>query len=106
MKKNFIKKTISGLMALSLLLPSFANLAVSAEEPEKFQYTMFGRNGVEINVSSNLCMNGNVHTNKDAAITANNKNINGKVTTSADIEKRVKHVYVDRKIHETCIVFL
>lgn len=101
MKKNFIKKTISGLMALSLLLPSFANLAVSAEEPEKFQYTMFGRNGVEINVSSNLCMNGNVHTNKDAAITANNKNINGKVTTSADIEKRVKHVYVDKKIHET-----
>lgn len=101
MKKNFIKKTISGLMALSLLLPSFANLAVSAEEPEKFQYTMFGRNGVEINVSSNLCMSGNVHTNKDAAITANNKNINGKVTTSADIEKRVKHVYVDRKIHET-----
>lgn len=94
-KNKFFKKAISGITALSLLLPNFANLAVSAEEPEKFQYTMFGRNGITMSVSSNLCMNGNLHTNKDAAITAINKNINGKVTTSADIEKRVKHVYAD-----------
>lgn len=101
MKNNLIKKSISGLMALSLLIPSSTNLAVSAEEPEKFQYTMFGRNGITMSVSSNLCMNGNLHTNKDAAITATNKNINGKVTTSADIEKRVKHVYSDQKIYDT-----
>lgn len=100
-KSGFVKKIISGLMALSLLMPSFTNLAVSAEEPEKYPYSMFGRNGITMSVSSNLCMNGNLHTNKDAAITAINKNINGKVTTSADIEKRVQHVYADRKIYET-----
>lgn len=100
-KNKFFKKAISAITALSLLLPNFANLAVSAEEPEKFQYTMFARNGITMSASSNLCMNGNLHTNKDAAITAINKNINGKVTTSADIEKRVKHVYADQKIHNT-----
>lgn len=100
-KNKFFKNAISGITALSLLLPNFANLAVSAEEPEKFQYTMFGRNGITMSVSSNLCMNGNLHTNKDATITAINKNINGKVTTSADIEKRVKHVYADQKIYDT-----
>ena len=100
-KNKYFKKAISGITALSLLLPNFANLAVSAEEPEKFQYTMFGRNGITMSVSSNLYMNGNLHTNKDATITAINKNINGKVTTSADIEKRVKHVYADQKIYDT-----
>lgn len=103
-KNKFFKKAISGITALSLLLPNFANLAVSAEEPEKFQYTMFGRNGITMSVSSNLCMNGNLHTNKDATITAINKNINGKVTTSADIEKRVKHVYADQKIYDTYFI--
>lgn len=100
-KNKFFKKAISGITVLSLLLPNFANLAVSAEEPDKFQYTMFGRNGITMSVSSNLCMNGNLHTNKDVAITAINKNINGKVTTSADIEKRIKHVYADQKIYNT-----
>lgn len=100
-KSRFVKKIISGLMALSLLMPSFTNLAVSAEEPEKYPYSMFGRNGIEMTVSSNLCMNGNMHTNKNAAITATNKNINGSVTTGSDIEKRIKHVYADQKIMET-----
>ena len=50
--------------------------------------------------ASNLCVNGNIHTNKTAEITANNRNINGKVTTGSDINKRVKHVYSDVKIQE------
>ena len=52
-------------------------------------------------VTSNLCINGNIHTNKEADISYLNGNINGKITTGADIEKRIKHVYADTKIRET-----
>lgn len=62
---------------------------------------IFGRNGITMSASSNLCMNGNVHTNKEADISYLNGNINGKITTGADIEKRVKHIYADTKIRET-----
>ena len=95
------KRVMSGVLAVLIALPNVMQLAASPDEGEKFQYTMFGRNGITMSVSSNLCMNGNLHTNKDAAITATNKNINGKVTTSTDIEKRVKHVYADQKIYDT-----
>ncbi len=100
MKKNF-SRVLSGVLAVMIAVPNLMQLAASAEEGEKFQYTMFGRNGVTMSASANLCMNGNLHTNKDAAITATNKNLNGTVTTSADIEKRVKHVYADQKIYDT-----
>ncbi len=99
--KMRFKRVMSGVLAVLIALPNAMQLAASADEGEKFQYTMFGRNGITMSVSSNLCMNGNLHTNKDAAITATNKNINGKVTTSTDIEKRVKHVYADQKIYDT-----
>lgn len=100
MKKNF-SRVLSGVLAVMIAVPNLMQFAASAEEGEKFQYTMFGRNGVTMSASANLCMNGNLHTNKDAAITATNKNLNGTVTTSADIEKRVKHVYADQKIYDT-----
>ena len=48
---------------------------------------IFGRNGITMSASSNLCMNGNVHTNKEADISYLNGNINGKITSGADIEK-------------------
>ncbi len=99
-KKRF-NRVLSGVLAVLIAVSNLMQLAASAEEGEKFQYTMFGRNGITMSVTSNLCMNGNLHTNKDAAITATNKNINGKVTTSADVEKRVKHVYADQKIYDT-----
>ena len=54
-----------------------------------------------MSASSNLCMNGNMHTNKNADISYLNGNINGRITTGNDIEKRVKHVYSDQKIMET-----
>ena len=62
---------------------------------------IFGRNGITMSASSNLCMNGNVHTNKEADIYYLNGNINGKITSGADIEKRIKHVYADTNIRET-----
>ncbi|MBS4933110.1 MAG: hypothetical protein KH020_17710 [Clostridiales bacterium] len=77
-----------------------STLAV-AEEVEKYPYSVFGRNGITVSASSNLCINGNIHTNKEADISYSNGNINGKITTGNDIEKRVKHVYSDQKIMET-----
>lgn len=86
-----------------IIIPIFNQLVVSAEEAEKYPYNLFGRNGITMN-ASNLCVNGNIHTNKTAEITANNRNINGKVTTGSDINKRVKHVYSDIKIQENYFI--
>lgn len=85
MKK--FKKLMSILLAAVISIPYFANIAVSAEGTEKYPYMIFGRNGITMSASSNLCMNGNVHTNKEADISYLNGNINGKITTGADIEK-------------------
>lgn len=87
MKK--IKKIMSILLVFVIMIPYLANMAVSAEEAEKYPYMMFGRNGITMSASSNLCINGNVHTNKEADITSNGGNINGKITTGADIEKEL-----------------
>jgi cyclic lactone autoinducer peptide len=91
-----IKKRIFAFaVACAMTLPNIVQLTAAADEGEKYQYTMFGRNGITMN-AGNLCMNGSMHTNKEAVITASNKNINGTVTTGSDIEKRVKHVYADQ----------
>lgn len=99
MKK--FKKLMSILLAAVISIPYFANIAVSAEGTEKYPYMLLGRNGITMTVTSNLCINGNIHTNKEADISYLNGNINGKITSGADIEKRVKHVYADTKIRET-----
>ena len=98
-KRNIFKRIISILTVVTIIIPTFTQLAISAEETDKYTYNIFGRNGIEIN-AGNLCINGDVHTNKEANITAYGKNINGKITTGNDIEKRVKHVYADTKIRE------
>ena len=97
----FFKKAISCITAAALVIPIAAQSIVSAEEPEKYPYAMFGRNGISITADSNICVNGAIHTNKEAAVSYLNGNINGRITTGADIEKRVKHVYSDTKIKET-----
>ncbi len=98
-KRNLCKRIISILTVVTIIVPTFTQLAISAEEADKYPYNIFGRNGIEIN-AGNLCINGDVHTNKEADITAYGKNINGKITTGNEIEKRVKHVYADTKIRE------
>lgn len=98
-KRNLFKRIISILTVVTIIVPTFTQLAISAEETDKYPYNIFGRNGIEIN-AGNLCINGDVHTNKEANITAYGKNINGKITTGNDIKKRVKHVYADTKIYE------
>ena len=98
-KRNIFKRIISILTVVTIIIPTFTQLTISAEETDKYPYNIFGRNGIEIN-AGNLCINGDVHTNKEANITAYGKNINGKITTGNDIEKRVKHVYADTKIRE------
>lgn len=98
-KRNTFKRIISILTVVTIIVPTFTQLAISAEETDKYPYNIFGRNGIEIS-AGNLCINGDVHTNKEADITYYGKNINGKITTGNDIEKRVKHVYADTKISE------
>jgi len=98
-KRNTFKRIISILTVVTIIVPIFTQLAISAEETDKYPYNIFGRNGIEIS-AGNLCINGDVHTNKEANIMAYGKNINGKITTGNDIEKRVKHVYADTKIRE------
>ena len=101
MTKYFYKRAIALITMVIVIVPTFAQLAVSAEEFKKYPYMLFGRNGITMTVTSNLCINGNIHTNKEAEITSQNSNINGKITSGADIEKRIKHVYADTKIRET-----
>lgn len=94
------KRLLSGALSLAVIATVLPSIPAAAEEPEKYSYSMFGRNGIAM-TANNLCMNGNVHTNKDADITSVGGNINGKITTGNDIEKRIKHVYADQKIMET-----
>lgn len=91
------KRGFSALLAFIVTLPSITQLITSADETEKYQYTLFGRNGITMSATSNLSINGNIHTNKEASVSSQNKNVNGRVTTGNDIEKRVKHVYADKK---------
>lgn len=72
-KRNLFKRIISILTVVTIIVPTFTQLAISAEETNKYPYNIFGRNGIEIN-AGNLCINGDVHTNKEANITAYGKN--------------------------------
>ena len=83
-----------------LLIPNVMDISVAAEETEKYPYNLFGRNGITV-VSNNFCVNGNWHTNKDSAILSVNNNFNGSLTTAADIEHPIKHVYIDRNLYST-----
>lgn len=98
--RNHLKRAFSGVLACTIISSSLMQSVVSAEEPEKYKYTLFGRNGIMM-TADNLCINGNVHTNKEADISKMNGNINGSITTGNDTEKRIKHVYADKKIVET-----
>lgn len=99
--KSKFKRLLSGALSLAVIATVLPCIPVAAEESEKYPYSVFGRNGITMSASSNLCMNGNMHTNKNADLSYMNGNINGKITTGNDIEKRVKHVYSDQKIMET-----
>ena len=99
--KSKFKRLFSGVLSLAVIASVLPSIPAAAEEAEKYPYSVFGRNGITMSASSNLCMNGNMHTNKNADISYMNGNINGSITTGSDIEKRVKHVYSDQKIMET-----
>lgn len=94
---KLIKKILSFLLVFIILTPNLTNNFLFGEETSKYSYTLFGRNGITISALSNLSINGNIHTNKEASVSSQNKNVNGRVTTGNDIEKRVKHVYADKK---------
>ncbi len=99
--KSKFKRLLSGVLSLAIVATVLPSIPATAEESEKYPYAMFGRNGITISAESNICVNGAVHTNKEANVSYLNGNINGKITTGNDIEKRVKHVYADTKIKET-----
>ena len=87
MTKYFYKRAIALITMVIVIVPTFAQLAVSAEEIKKYPYMLFGRNGITMTVTSNLCINGNIHTNKEAEITSQNSNINGKITRALTLKK-------------------
>lgn len=99
--KSKFKRLLSAILSFAVIGTALPSTLAVAEEVEKYPYSVFGRNGITVSASSNLCINGNIHTNKEADISYSNGNINGKITTGNDIEKRVKHVYSDQKIMET-----
>jgi len=98
-KKAPLKRLISGLLAGVLLIPNMMNISAAAEEAEKYPYNLFGRNGITV-AANNFCVNGNWHTNKEADIPVN-RNFNGLLTTGSDIDKRVKHIYIDQRLYST-----
>lgn len=98
--KSKFKRLLSAALGFTMIISALPSASVVAEESEKYPYAMFGRNGITITATANMCVNGNVHTNKEALVTYSNGNINGTITTGNDIEKRVKHVYADQKIKE------
>jgi len=99
--KSKLKRLLSGALSLAIIATVLPSIPAAAEELEKYPYAMFGRNGITISAESNICVNGAVHTNKEADVSYLSGNINGRITTGSDIEKRVKHVYADTKIKET-----
>ena len=99
--KSKFKRLLSAILSFAVIGTALPSTLAVAEEVEKYPYSVFGRNGITVSASSNLCINGNIHTNQEADISYSNGNINGKITTGNDIEKRVKHVYSDQKIMET-----
>ena len=99
-KNNIYRRGIAGLLAGIVAIPNLLSAPASAEETEKYQYNLFGRNGIEL-TADNFCSNGNWHTNKSVSVSCVNRNFNGTLTTEADIVKRVKHVYADQKIYNT-----
>ena len=53
-KRKFFGRIISFLTVFSLTIPMAAQPSVSAEETEKYQYSLFGRNGITMTVTSNI----------------------------------------------------
>ena len=99
-KNNIHRRSIAVLLAGIVAIPNLLSASASAEETAKYQYNLFGRNGIEL-TADNFCTNGNWHTNKTAYVSSIKNNFNGVLTTEADITKRVKHIYVDQKIYNT-----
>lgn len=99
-KAHKFKRAIAGLISGIVALPNLIQLSAFADETEKYQYNLFGRNGITVS-ADNFCVNGNWHTNKTAEVSFVNGNFNGYLTTKEDIDKRVKYVYADQKIYST-----
>lgn len=46
-KRNIFKRIISILTVVTIIIPTFTQLTISAEETDKYPYNIFGRNGIE-----------------------------------------------------------
>lgn len=45
-KRNIFKRIISILTVVTIIIPTFTQLTISAEETDKYPYNIFGRNGI------------------------------------------------------------
>ena len=75
--KSKFKRLLSAILSFAVIGTALPSTLAVAEEVEKYPYSVFGRNGITVSASSNLCINGNIHTNKEADISYSNGNING-----------------------------
>lgn len=84
--KSKFKRTLSSLLSMAVVATIVPYFPVSAEDSEKYPYTMFAASNAEgaITVNSgNFCVNGSVATN-GSIVSDGNININGTKTEYAD----------------------
>lgn len=94
--KMHLKRAVSAFLAVATAITTTPTIAISAEEAEKYPYTLFAGSyseGAITTTAGNFCVNGNVATN-GTIIAAGNMNINGTKTENAGEEM----IYIFNKI--------
>lgn len=94
--KMHLKRAVSAFLAVATAITTTPPITISAEEAEKYPYTLFAGSyseGAITTTAGNFCVNGNVATN-GTIVAAGNMNINGTKTENAGEEM----IYIFNKI--------
>lgn len=94
--KTHFKRAVSAFLAAATAITATPPITISAEEAEKYPYTLFAGSyseGAITTTAGNFCVNGNVATNGTIVATGN-MNINGTKTENAGEEM----IYIFNKI--------
>ena len=95
--KSKFKRTLSGLLSMIMVATIVPCFPVSAEDLEKYPYTMFASSNVEgaITINAdNFCANGNIATN-GTIVSSGNVSVNGTKTENANEEM----LYIQKKLN-------
>jgi len=97
--KTKVRKLISGILSVTLLSTTLTCFPVTAEDTDKYPYTMFAGSSEEGAITinaSNVCINGSIATN-GTIVSSGNMNVNGTKTENATEEM----MYIWDKIDST-----